>query len=131
MLPFKSTNYPMSQQNPLPHSVDSQSDSEASKSQTYQPPTPLRCFSGVLISAPLTVVFYLLTTSIAETFASKPLASNNALANNISVLVRTLVIGVSAMGMGILAITTLGLIALGIQLLIKGDSNTSSSSKAS
>ena len=62
---------------------------------------------------------YLLTVSISETFASKPPTSSSMLAIRISIMVRTLVMGMSALGTTIFAFTTLGVTALGIQLLIK------------
>lgn len=83
------------------------------------PPTPLRCFTGALIAGGLGFAMYNLTTSIAQTFASKPLPSGNYLATNIAVAVRTLVTGMSALGTGIFGIAALGLTALGIQLLVQ------------
>ncbi|MEB3212231.1 MAG: DUF3082 domain-containing protein [Leptolyngbyaceae bacterium] len=82
-------------------------------------PTPLRCFTGAFIAAPLGYGLYVLTRAIAQTFAEKPVSTANALATKISILVRTLVVGVGALGTGIFAITTLGLVLLGLQLLFK------------
>lgn len=84
----------------------------------YVPPTPQRCFTGAIISGPIAYGLYLLTQSIADAFAQKPLPAGR-IAMNIAVAVRTLVIGMSTLGTAIFAIATLGLIALGIQLLIK------------
>ena len=81
--------------------------------------TPIRCFTGALISAPMAYALYQLTVSISQTFASKPLTSNSMMAIRISIMVRTLVMGMSALGTAIFAFTTLGVAALGIQLLIK------------
>jgi hypothetical protein len=72
-----------------------------------------------MIAGGLAFAMYSLTSSIAETFANKPLPSGNYLATNIAVAVRTLVTGMSALGTGIFGIATLGLIALGIQLLVQ------------
>ena len=83
------------------------------------PVTPLRCFTGALISAPVAVALYSLTLSISRTFAAKPLVSDNTLAIRISIMVRTLVMGMSALGTAIFAFTTLGVMALGVQLLVK------------
>ncbi|MGF1499971.1 MAG: DUF3082 domain-containing protein [Elainellaceae cyanobacterium] len=88
--------------------------------------TPLRCFGGALISGPAAIALYLFTTSIAHTFAEKPLPSNSTLAANIAVLVRTLVVGMTALGSGIFALTTLGLLALGIQLIFQRNTVNSS-----
>ncbi|MGK7888862.1 MAG: DUF3082 domain-containing protein [Leptolyngbyaceae cyanobacterium] len=81
--------------------------------------TPLRCFTGALISAPFAVGLYFFTISISQTFASKPPTAHSALAIRISVMVRTLVMGMSALGTMIFTFTTLGVMALGIQLLLK------------
>ncbi|MEM9214248.1 MAG: DUF3082 domain-containing protein [Cyanobacteria bacterium P01_F01_bin.150] len=81
--------------------------------------TPIRCFTGALISAPIGYALYLLTLSISQTFASKPMTASSTLAIRISIMVRTLVMGMSALGTTIFVFTTLGVIALGIQLLIK------------
>ncbi len=80
--------------------------------------TPLRCFVGALISGSLAIALYALTSSIARSFASKPLPTGNVTTTNIAVAVRTLVVGTSTLGTAIFAISTLGLVALGIQLLI-------------
>jgi hypothetical protein len=58
--------------------------------------------------------------AIATTFASKPIHSDNQIVINIASAVRTLVVGVVALGMGIFSIVTIGLLALAIQLLIQG-----------
>lgn len=86
---------------------------------TYVPPTPGRCFTGAAISGSFALALYYLTHSIIEVFANKPLPKSSMLAMRLGSLVRSLVIGVSSFGTSIFAITTLGLIALGIQLLIK------------
>lgn len=80
--------------------------------------TPLRCFTGALISGSLAIALYSLTASIARSFASKPLPTGNVTTTNIAVAVRTLVVGMSTLGTAIFAISTLGLVALGIQLVI-------------
>ena len=89
-------------------------------------PTPFNCISGSAIAGSMSVGLYFLTMSIAGNFAAKPLQTANPRAQNISSLVRTTVVGVSAMGTGIFGIVALGLLALGIQILIKGDRQTSS-----
>lgn len=96
----------------------------ASTSSGYVPPTPQRCFTGALISGPIAYGLYLLTHSIADAFAQKPLPSGR-IAMNIAIAVRTLVVGMSTLGMAIFAIATLGLIALGIQLLFQKPSTNS------
>jgi hypothetical protein len=61
-----------------------------------------------------------MTLSIHATFVAKPLVSDNVLALRLSVLVRTLVTGISALATFSFAIAALGLVGLAIQLLIKG-----------
>lgn len=93
--------------------------SNTSASSSYVPPTPARCFRGAVISSGLTFVMYLLTQSIIQALADVPLPTKSVVAANIAVAVRTLVIGVSTMVTAIFGIATLGLLALGIQLLFK------------
>ena len=81
--------------------------------------TPLRCFTGSVISGALAIALYVLTSSIAETFANKPIAPGKAFAVNIALAVRTLVVGTSTLATAIFSIATLGLLALGVQQLIQ------------
>ncbi len=81
-------------------------------------PTIWGCIAGAAMSGAFAMGMYFLTSSIAQAFASKPLHTANITAQNISVAVRTLVVGITTLGTGIFAITTLGLLGLAIQLLI-------------
>ena len=81
--------------------------------------TPLRCFTGALSASVFSLLAYRLTLSIAESFANKPVISSNPAVVNISAAVRTLVVGMAALGAGIFGIAALGLTALGIQLLVQ------------
>lgn len=83
------------------------------------PPTPLRCFTGAVIAGGMASALYALTQSIIQAFVHKPLPTGNVTATNIAVAVRTLVMGMSALATAIFAIAAVGLVALGIQLLIK------------
>jgi len=89
-----------------------------------KPPTPLRCFTGAIISGLFAVGLYFLTTSIHQTLDATPIVSDNALTVRISTLVRTLVIGMGALGTITFSVTTLGLFGLAIQLLVKGNSSS-------
>ncbi|PSB04622.1 DUF3082 domain-containing protein [filamentous cyanobacterium CCP1] len=100
-------------------STEAIESASAKENKTTNPPTPLRCFTGAMIAGGMAFVMYSLTTSIVQTFASKPLPSGNYLATNIAVAVRTLVMGMSALGTGIFGIAALGLAALGVQLLVQ------------
>lgn len=84
------------------------------------PPTPLRCFTGAVISGAIGSGLYFLTMSIYQTFAQRPLQSTNPITVNIGAAVRTLVLGMSCLGMVTFGIATVGLTALGLQLLFKG-----------
>lgn len=81
--------------------------------------TPLRCFTGALISGSLATAAYSLTMAIARSFASKPVPTGNITTINIAVAVRTLVVGLSTLATCIFAISALGLVALGLQLLFQ------------
>jgi Protein of unknown function (DUF3082) len=82
-------------------------------------PGPLRCLSGSAVSGVLAIALYSLTSSIATNFASKPIESDNFTVVNITVAVRTLVVGVSALATGIFGLIAIGLAALAIQVLFK------------
>lgn len=90
------------------------------------PPTPLRCFTGALTSSVFSLLAYKLMIAIAISFANKPIVSDNRITMNIAAAVRTLVIGMAALGAGIFGIAALGLAALGIQLLFKKDAASES-----
>lgn len=83
-------------------------------------PSPWRCLSGALISGGLAFALYSLTVSIAQTFAAKPIHSNNPAVVNIAAAVRTLVVGITALATGVFGLVGIGLVALAIQLLIQG-----------
>ncbi|PPS44140.1 DUF3082 domain-containing protein [Chroococcidiopsis sp. TS-821] len=86
---------------------------------TNTTPTPLRCLTGSLISGGLAIALYSLTSAIAQTFATKPIHSDNPAVINIASAVRTLVVGITALGTGIFGLVALGLIGLAIQILIQ------------
>lgn len=89
------------------------------QASTEQPMSVWRCLSGAAIAAAFALGLYGLTSAIAQAFASHPLQTTNVTAQNISVAVRTLVIGISTLGTGIFAITALGLLGLSLQLVIQ------------
>lgn len=96
--------------NPTPNSQPPNSAEETSI---------LRCITGSLIASAFASGLYLLTASIAQTFASKPTHSDNITVIKISSAVRTLVVGMAALGTGIFALAALGLMGLAIQLFIQ------------
>jgi hypothetical protein len=80
---------------------------------------PLRSLSGAVISAILGVLLYRLTRSIALSFASHPIVSDNRIVHNLSAAVRTLVVGICAMGTGIFCLVAVGLVGLAIQVTLQ------------
>ncbi|MGL5060958.1 MAG: DUF3082 domain-containing protein [Microcoleus sp.] len=96
---------------------NSQSISPAADSLSVKPqPTVLRCFMGSLIASVFACGLYSLTMSIALSFASKPVHSDNITVIKIGVAVRTLVVGMVALGTGVFGIAALGLLLLGLQI---------------
>jgi hypothetical protein len=79
----------------------------------------LKCFSGALMAGTIALLTYRLTLSIAATFAAKPIVSDNPAVMNIASAVRTLVVGMVALGAGVFGVAALGLFLLGGQLLIQ------------
>jgi len=86
---------------------------------TPKPAGPLQCLLGGVIASGFAFGLYRLTSAIALSFAEHPLQSGSSTAVSISVAVRTLVVGLCALGTGIFGISSLGLIALAVQLLIQ------------
>ncbi|NET56930.1 MAG: DUF3082 domain-containing protein [Symploca sp. SIO2E6] len=82
--------------------------------------SPWRCLTGAMISGGLAFAAYSLTSSIAQTYAAKPITSTNLTAINIAIAVRTLVVGVSTLATFVFGIATVGLVALAIQISIQG-----------
>jgi apolipoprotein N-acyltransferase len=82
-------------------------------------PTPLRCITGALIAGVFAVGMYWITTSIHQTLADTPIPSTSLMAVRISNLVRSLVVGIGALGTITFSVTTVGLLGLSIQLLFK------------
>lgn len=81
--------------------------------------TPLRCLVGASISGVLGAALYFLTSAISQTYANQPITSTNPIIVNISVAVRTLVVGMVALGTFVFSFVALGLILLAIQLIIQ------------
>lgn len=77
-------------------------------------PSPLKCLSAALISGSIAIALYFLTSSIAQSFAGKPLTTTNPTAINIGIAVRTLVVGLSTLATFIFSFIAVGLVALAI-----------------
>lgn len=82
-------------------------------------PSLWNSISGAAISFGFAIALYFLTSSIAQTFASKPLASTNPTAIRISVAVRTLVVGMSTLATTVFGVIALGLVAVSVVVLIQ------------
>ncbi|MFM7448521.1 MAG: DUF3082 domain-containing protein [Leptolyngbyaceae cyanobacterium] len=80
---------------------------------------PLQCFTGGLVAGVIAVVLYRMTQSIGVSFAAHPFHGDNFTVQRIASAVRTLVIGMSALGTGIFGFAALGLLLLGVQLLLQ------------
>ncbi|ASC73888.1 hypothetical protein XM38_048620 [Halomicronema hongdechloris C2206] len=92
---------------------------ETSQSTPTPPAKIWRCFSGAFIAGSLGMILYRFMTTIAVTFANKPVTSDNPAVVNISAAVRTLVVGIVALGAGVFAIAAVGLFLLGMQLAVQ------------
>jgi hypothetical protein len=79
-------------------------------------PSPLRCLTGSAIAGIMAFLMYLLTSKIAVSFARTPVGGKSQAAVNISVAVRTLVTGMTALGMSVFGIVSLGLIILAVKV---------------
>lgn len=79
-------------------------------------PSPLRCLTGSAIAGIMAFLMYLLTSKIAVSFARTPVSGKSQAAVNISVAVRTLVTGMTALGMSVFGIVSLGLIVLAVKV---------------
>lgn len=99
----------MSDQNPTPKT----------DAQVQVSVSPLRSIIGAVISGGMAFAMYSLMIAIATNFATKPVHSLNPLVIKITSAVRTLVVGVVALGSGIFGIVAIGLLALTLQLLIQ------------
>ena len=75
----------------------------------------LRGLTGALMSGTIASALYGATTRIAINFANKPVISENLTVHNLSAAVRTLVIGMMALGTFVFAFSAIGLLLLSMQ----------------
>lgn len=91
-------------------------------SSALTPPSPakvLQCFSGSFVAGTMAILAYRMMLSIAANFAARPVLSDNQAVANISAAVRTLVVGMAALGAGVFGLAALGIFLLGVQLLFQ------------
>lgn len=89
----------------------------SSKQETL--PSLFNCLTGVLISGGFAIALYFVTSSIAQAFASKPIASTNQTAINIAIAIRTLVVGLSTLATIIFGVIAVGLVLVTIQVFMQ------------
>jgi ABC-type bacteriocin/lantibiotic exporter with double-glycine peptidase domain len=100
-----------------------ETNSQSKKNNLPKKVGPFQCLASSAIASGLAVAMYSLMHSIAETFAKKPIVSDNPFVINISSLVRSLVVAIAALATCMCAIVAIGLIALAIQLIVQRFTN--------
>ncbi|MGD1922196.1 MAG: DUF3082 domain-containing protein [Pleurocapsa sp.] len=62
----------------------------------------------------------MLLNSIVQTYANKAVTSSNPVVVNLTAAVRTMVMGIVALGTGVFGVVAIGIFLLGIQLTVQG-----------
>ena len=81
--------------------------------------TPLRCFFASVISGAIAYGLYLLLNSVVQTYATKAVTSTNPVVVNLTAAVRTMIMGIVALGTGVFGVVAIGIFLLGIQLTLQ------------
>lgn len=81
--------------------------------------TPLRCFFAAAISGAIAFAAYLLFNSVVQTYAAKAVTSTNPIVVNLTAAVRTMIMGIVALGTGVFGVVAIGLFLLGIQVTVQ------------
>ncbi|APB33911.1 hypothetical protein GlitD10_1587 [Gloeomargarita lithophora Alchichica-D10] len=84
--------------------------------ETQPPLTPGRCLTGSAISGALGLAVFALTRGIAQTLTAHPIHSQNPLVLRLAGVVRTALLGGGTLAVVVLAVFTLGLLALAVQV---------------
>lgn len=87
-------------------------------------PSPLNCLGSAAIAAGLGLAVGSLTWRIVNTFAATPLPTSSPLATNLSGAIRTLVVGLGTLATGICGMVAVGLVALALQVALRGSTPT-------
>ena len=96
---------------------------ESSLDPALEKATPLRCLFASTISGAIAFCLYLLFNSIVQTYAAKAVTSTNPIVINLTSAVRTMVMGIVALGMGVFGVVAIGLFLLGIQVTLQNLKN--------
>ena len=102
----------------LPDEPDTREESTTDTS--LKNATPLRCFLAASLSGAIAFCAYLMFISIVHTYAAKAVTSSNPIVVNLTAAVRTMVMGVVALGTGVFGVVAIGLFLLGIQVTLQG-----------
>ena len=86
---------------------------------SLQKATPLRCFFASIISGAIAYCLYLLLNSVVQTYAAKAVTSSNPIVVNLTAAVRTMIMGIVALGTGVFGVVAVGIFLLGIQLTVQ------------
>ena len=95
------------------------SDASSKLDSSLEKATPLRCFFAATLSGGIAFCSYLLFNSVVQTYATKTVTSTNPVVINLTAAVRTMVMGIVALGTGVFGVVAVGLFLLGIQLTVQ------------
>ena len=84
-----------------------------------KPLTPQRCLVGSAIAGVMAYGMYLMTNAIVQSFAAHKIHATSLAVQRISSAVRTLVVGMTTLGLGVFGLAAVGLFALAIQLMVR------------
>lgn len=111
--------------NPTPEPNQDTQPTQKQEEETL--PGPLRSLSATLIAGGCAIAFYFLTSSIAQSFASKAITSTNTTAIRISIAIRTLVVGLSTLATTLFSFIACGLLVVTIYASIQQIKNRKAS----
>lgn len=94
-------------------------DTDSELDVSIQKATPLRCLLASIMSGAIAFCLYLLLNSIVQTYATKAVTSTNPVVINLTAAVRTMVMGIVALGTGVFGVVAIGIFLLGIQLTVQ------------
>jgi hypothetical protein len=90
------------------------------RTPTTELPSTLQCWSSAIVAGGMSYGMYILLSNTVIKFASKPIGGTTNLAINIAATVRTLLVGICALGVAVFGIIAVSLFALGIQVAVSG-----------